>query len=168
MSTLLHRLATARRAPAHRAVGRDEDTRSPPGAPGRGRRYEASGDDGAYVCLEDEVGQALRPGRVPRLGIARAHPHTTSPAVRVSGSTGRLSVAGLACLKSGRPGRFFYHLRVNRRRKDEHPSLSEADYAHPITTAHHALGVPVILIWDNLNTRRSQKMRAFTEAAPTG
>jgi hypothetical protein len=42
--------------------------------------------------------------------------------------------------------------------------MSEADYAHLITAAHRALGAPLIVIWDNLNTHRSKKMRAFTEA----
>ena len=72
--------------------------------------------------------------------------------MRVSGNAGRLSVAGMACMKPGRPGRFFYRLHVHRRRKGDRPSMSEADYAHLITAAHHALGAPVILIWDNLNT----------------
>jgi hypothetical protein len=31
-------------------------------------------------------------------------------------------------------------------------------------SAHRALGAPVIVIWDNLNTHRSKKMREFTEA----
>jgi transposase len=84
--------------------------------------------------------------------------------VRVSGNGGRLSVAGLACLKPGRPGRFFYHVRVHRRRKGERPSLSEADYAHLIAVAHQALNAPMVVIWDNLGTHRSRKMRAFTDA----
>ena len=84
--------------------------------------------------------------------------------MRVSGNSGRLSVAGMACMKPGRPGRFFYRLRVHRRRKGDRPSMSEADYAHLITAAHHALNAPLIVIWDNLNTHRSRKMRAFTEA----
>ena len=47
-------------------------------------------------------------------------------------------MAGLACLKG------------------ERSSMSEADYAVLVTAAHRALGVPVILIWDNLKcaTRR--------------
>jgi putative transposase len=124
---------------------------------GEGTRLAAL--TGAYICFEDEAGQALRPKRA-RTWAPRGH----TPVARVSGKTGRLSVAGLACLKPGRPGRFFYHVRVHRRRKGERASLSEAEYAHLITAAHHALGVPVILIWDNLNTHRSAKMRAFTEA----
>ena len=70
----------------------------------------------------------------------------------------------MACLKPGRPGRFSCRLRVHRRRKGERPSMSEADYAHLITAAHRALNAPVIVVWDNLNTHRSRKMRAFTEA----
>jgi putative transposase len=70
----------------------------------------------------------------------------------------------MACLKLGRPGRFFYRLRVHRRRKGERRSMSEADYAHLVTAAHHAPNAPMILIWDGLNAHRSRKMRAFTEA----
>jgi DDE superfamily endonuclease len=82
----------------------------------------------------------------------------------VSGSAGRLSVAGMACLKPGRPGRFFYRVRVHRRRKGDRASMSEADYAALVTAAHRALNALVVLIWDNLNTHRSHKMRQFTEA----
>jgi putative transposase len=70
----------------------------------------------------------------------------------------------MACLKPGRPGRFFYRVHVHRRRKGSRASLSEADYAALIAAAHRALGAPVILIWDNLSTHRSKKMRAFTDA----
>jgi hypothetical protein len=83
---------------------------------------------------------------------------------RVSGNAGRLSVAGMACLKPGRPGRFFYRVRVHRRRKGDRASMSEADYAALVTAAHRALDAPVVLVWDNLNTHRSRKMRQFTEA----
>jgi putative transposase len=124
---------------------------------GQGTRLAAL--TGAWVCFEDEAGQALRPARA-RTWAPRGH----TPVIRVSGNAGRLSVAGMACLQPGRPGRFFYRLRVHRRRKGERPSLSEADYAHLISAAHHALNAPIIVIWDNLNTHRSQKMRVFTEA----
>jgi len=42
--------------------------------------------------------------------------------------------------------------------------MSEAGYAALITAAHRALNALIVLIWDNLNTRRSGKMRRFTEA----
>lgn len=124
---------------------------------GEGTRLAAL--TGAYICFEDEAGQALRPQKA-RTWAPRGH----TPVIRVSGNSGRLSVAGMACLKPGRPGRFFFRLRVHRRRKGERASLSEADYAHLISAAHHALNAPLILIWDGLNTHRSQKMRHFTQA----
>ena len=114
---------------------------------------------GAWVCFEDEAGQALKPGKARTWA-----PRGRTQVVRVSGNSGRLSVAGVACMKPGRPGRFFYRVHVHRRRKGDRPSMSEADYAHLITAAHHALNAPLIVVWDNLNTHRSRKMRAFTEA----
>jgi transposase len=124
---------------------------------GEGTRQAAL--TGAWICFEDEAGQSLRPGRA-RTWARRGH----TPVVRVSGNSGRLSVAGMACMKPGRPGRFFYRLRVHRKRKDDRRSMSEADYAHLITAAHRALNAPMIVIWDNLNTHRSRKMLAFTGA----
>lgn len=77
-----------------------------------------------------------------------------------------MSVAGLACLKAGAPGRFFYRMRLHRGRKGERRSMSEAGYADLIAAAHRTLAAPVILIWDNLNTHVSKKMREFTGAHP--
>jgi transposase len=42
--------------------------------------------------------------------------------------------------------------------------MSEADYAELIAAAHHTLAVPVILIWDNLNTHTSRAMRDLIAA----
>jgi hypothetical protein len=77
---------------------------------GQGTRLAAL--TGAYICFEDEAGQSLRPGRARTWA-----PRGRTPVVRVPGKAGRISVAGMACLKPGRPGRFFYRLRVHRRRK---------------------------------------------------
>ena len=124
---------------------------------GQGTRLAAL--TGAWICFEDEAGQSLRPGRARTWA-----PRGRTPVTRVSGNAGRLSVAGMACLKPGRPGRFFYRVHVHRRRKGDRASMSEADYAALVTAAHRALNAPVVLVWDNLNTHRSQKMRQFTEA----
>jgi hypothetical protein len=102
------------------------------------------------------------PAQGPHLGTARPH-----PVVSISGnSSGRVSVAGLACLKAGEPGLPFYRMRLHRRRKGERRSMSEADYAELIAAAHRVLAAPVILSWDNLSTHRSAVMRAFTGAHP--
>jgi len=124
---------------------------------GEGTRLAAA--SGAWICFEDEAGQSMRPPKA-RTWARRGR----TPVVKVPGSGGRVSVAGLACLKAGQPGRFFFRLRLHRRRKGERSSMSEADYAVLVTAAHRALGAPVILIWDNLNTHRSKVMREFTTA----
>jgi len=85
--------------------------------------------------------------------------------VAVSGKgSGRVSVAGLVCLRPGSRGRLLYRMRIHRGRKGERRSMSEADYAGLITAAHQQLHAPVILIWDNLNTHISAAMRTFTDA----
>jgi putative transposase len=85
--------------------------------------------------------------------------------VTVSGKgSGRVSVAGLTCYRPGARSRLFYRVRVHRGRKGERRSMSEANYAELVTAAHNQLRAPVILIWDNLNTHISQRMRAWTGA----
>jgi putative transposase len=125
---------------------------------GEGARLAAA--TGAYICFEDEAGQNLRPPKA-RTWARRGH----TPVIAVSGKgSGRVSVAGLVCLRPGARGRLFYRMRLHRGRKGERRSMSEADYASLITAAHHQLHAPVILIWDNLNTHVSAVMRAFTGA----
>jgi len=114
------------------------------------------------MCFEDEAGQALRPPKArtwARCG--------RTPVVTVSGrGSGRVSVAGLVCLKPGARGRLFYRMRVHRGRKGERRSMSEADYAGLIAAAHRNLQAPLIVIWDNLNTHVSGVMHEFTGAHP--
>ena len=62
--------------------------------------------------------------------------------------SGRVSVAGLVCLKPGSRGHLFYRVRIHRGRKGERRSMSEADYAGLIAAAHNQLHAPVVLIWD--------------------
>ena len=75
-------------------------------------------------------------------------------------------MAGLACVKAGQPGRFYYRMRGHQLRPGTRRAMSEADYAALITAAHRYLNAPVIVIWDNLNTHLSRKMQAFTTAPP--
>ena len=80
--------------------------------------------------------------------------------------SGRVSVAGLVCLKPGSRGHLFYRVRIHRGRKGERRSMSEADYAGLIAAAHQELHAPVILIWDNLNTHISAAMGTFVSSHP--
>jgi len=161
-SYLLHRIGFTPQVPVHRAVERDEDAiaawRTTTWAKVQGLAAAA----GAYICFEDEAGQNLRPPRA-RTWARRGR----TPVVRVSGKgSGRVSVAGLVCLKPGARGHLFYRVRIHRGRKGERRSMSEADYAGLIAAAHNQLHAPVILIWDNLNTHISAAMRAFIQAHP--
>jgi hypothetical protein len=114
------------------------------------------------VCFEDEAGQSLRPPKA-RTWARRGR----TPVVAVSGKgSGRVSVAGLVCLKPGARGHLFYRMRIHRGRKGERRSMSEADYAGLIAAAHHQLQAPLIICWDNLNTHVSAVMREFTGAHP--
>lgn len=127
---------------------------------GEGTRLAAA--TGAYVCFEDEAGQNLRPPKA-RTWARRGR----TPVVMVSGrGSGRVSVAGLVCLKPGARGHLFYRMRIHRGRKGERRSMSEADYASLIAAAHHQLQAPLIVVWDNLNTHVSAVMHEFTGAHP--
>jgi hypothetical protein len=50
---------------------------------------------------------------------------------------GRVSVAGLVCLRPDARGRLFYRVRIHRRRTGERRGMSEADYAGLMAAAHH-------------------------------
>ena len=90
---------------------------------GEGTRLAAA--TGAYICFEDEAGQNLRPPKA-RTWARRGR----TPVVTVSGKgSGRVSVAGLVCLRPGSRGHLFYRIRIHRGRKGERRSMSEAGYA---------------------------------------
>jgi len=62
----------------------------------------------------------------------------------------RLSLAALVATKPGHRPRLIYrthrgHRQGIRRRK----GLTEADYAALLDAAHHQLGGPIVLVWDN-------------------
>jgi transposase len=127
---------------------------------GEGTRLAAA--TGAWICFEDEAGQNLRPPKARTWA-----PRGRTPVARVSGKgSGRVSVAGLVCLKPGARAHLFYRVRIHRGRKGERRSMSEADYAGLIAAAHKELQAPVILIWDRLNTHVSAVMRSFITAHP--
>jgi hypothetical protein len=70
-------------------------------------------DLGAYVCVEDEAGQGLRPPK-GRTWAARG----ARPVVRVRGAGGgRVSIAGVVCYRPGHRPHLFCTLRACRRRR---------------------------------------------------
>jgi hypothetical protein len=110
---------------------------------------------GAWICFEDEAGQTLRPPKARTWGR-----RGRTPVVAVSGKgSGRVSIAGLVCVRPGHRSRLIYRTRVHRGRKGERRSFAEADYAALLDAVHQQLGGPIVVIWDNLNTHRSAAMR---------
>lgn len=121
---------------------------------GEGTRLAAL--TGAWICFEDEARQSLWPqkartwaprGHTPVVrspGTAAGCPSrawpASSPAGRAASSTGCASTAGARASGPACPKRT----------------------THLVTAAHRALNAPLILVWDGLNTHRSQKMGAFT------
>jgi putative transposase len=80
--------------------------------------------------------------------------------IAVSGKgSGRISIAGLVCVRAGHRSRLIYRTKVHRGRKGERRSFAETDYAALLDAAHRQLGGPIVLIWDNLNTHTSAAMR---------
>jgi len=78
----------------------------------------------------------------------------------VSGKgSGRISVAGLVCVKPGHRPRLLYRIKVHRPRKGQRRSFAETDYAALLDAAHQYLKASTVLIWDNLNVHISAAMR---------
>ncbi|MEV0136707.1 transposase [Dactylosporangium sp. NPDC050688] len=114
----------------------------------------------AWLVFQDEAGQRLRPPKARTWG-RRGH----TPVVPVSGKgSGRVSIAGLVCVKPGQRSRFIYRTIVHRGRKGEWRSFAETDYIHLLDAAHQQLGGPIVLCWDNLNTHVSAAMRQLIAA----
>jgi putative transposase len=86
---------------------------------GVGKRVAAQRS--AWICFEDEAGQTLRPPKARTWG-RRGH----TPQISVSGKgSGRVSIAGLVCLKSGERSRLIYRILIHRGRKGERRSALE-------------------------------------------
>lgn len=123
-----------------------------------GKRLAAA--RGAWICFQDEAGQNLRPPR-SRTWARRGR----TPVITVSGKgSGRVSIAGLLCLKPGSRGRLMWRTKVHRGRPGERGSFSEDDYIAFLDHAPQRLHAPIVLVWDNLNTHVSVRMRTLIGA----
>ena len=92
-SYLLHRIGYTPQVPVHRAAERDEAGDRDLAGRDLGQASRLAAATGAYLCFEDEAGQALRPPKA-RTWARRGH----TPVAVVSGKgSGRVSAAGMAC-----------------------------------------------------------------------
>ena len=106
---------------------------------------------GAWICFEDEAGHTLRPPKARTWA-----PRGKTPVIPVSGKgSGRISVAGLVCVRPGDRSRLLYRIKVHRSRKGERRSFAATDYAALLDAAHQYLKAPIVVVWDNLNVHVS-------------
>jgi hypothetical protein len=89
-----------------------------------------------------------------------------TPVIRVrGGSSGHVSVAGLACYRPGDRSRLTCRLHNHRGRKGETKAFTWTEYRDLLLAAHRQLpGGAIVLVWDNLNVHRRAELCAFTGA----
>jgi len=116
-------------------------------------------DPGAWLVVEDESGQGLRPPKGRTRG-RRGH----TPVVRVTGGHDtRVSLAALIAVRPGCGPRLIF--RTHRgRRGDTRKGFTETDCARFLDGAHQQPGGPLVLVWDGLNTHTSRAMRELIAA----
>ncbi|TDD00579.1 transposase [Nonomuraea deserti] len=119
-------------------------------------------DQDAWICFEDEAGQSLRPPKA-RTWSRRGR----TPTVTVSGKgSGRVSLAGLVCLKPGQRTRLIFRMLLYRGRKNERKGFREVDYARLLDAVHQQLGGPIVLVWDNLTHHKDALMKSLIATRP--
>lgn len=112
----------------------------------RGRLAAVSG---AWLVFEDEAGFSMTPPQAKTWS-----PRGRTPIVRVRGrSRRRVSIAALTCYKPGHRSRLIYRPRRDDGRREGRRSFSWRDYRDLLTAAHQQLGGPIVLVWDNCETR---------------
>ncbi len=81
------------------------------------------------------------------------------------GHNTRVSLAALIATRPGHQARLIYRTRTGRG-KDQRKGFTETGYARLLDAAHQQLHGPIVLVWDNLNTHVSRKMRRLIAARP--
>jgi DDE superfamily endonuclease len=113
--------------------------------------------------FEDESGQGLRPPKGRTWGR-----RGRTPVVKVTAQgSKRVSIAALIATKPGAAGRarLIYRTHLDRGHGKHHrKGFTETDYARLLDAAHQELTGPIVLVWDNLPTHASRKMRQLIAA----
>ncbi|MBP2056102.1 hypothetical protein J2Z21_009119 [Streptomyces griseochromogenes] len=115
----------------------------------------------AYLVFEDEAGFSMTPP------TARTWSHRgNTPIARVRGrSQRRMSIAALACYKTGERSRLIYRPIVHADHKaGGRRSFAWTDHRDLLVAAHQQLGRPIVLVWDNLNVHRDRRLHEFIDA----
>jgi putative transposase len=85
--------------------------------------------------------------------------------MRVPGAgSGRVSIAGLVCIKAGERTRLIYRTITYHRRKGEKKGFGPGDFTALLSAAHNQLGGPIMVVWDGLPAHVCAAPRAFIDA----
>ncbi|MFE6946510.1 transposase [Streptomyces chartreusis] len=88
-----------------------------------------------------------------------------TPVVRVRGrGSGRVSMAGMACYRTGERSRLIYSIREYRGRKGEPKGFGWRDFRDLLIRARIQLGGPIVLVWDNVRLHLTKLLREFIDA----
>ena len=123
-------------------------------------------DLGAWLCFEDESGQGLRPPKGRTWGRRGRTPVVKVTAVGAK----RVSVAALIAARPGAAGRarLIYRIYLDRGSgKNRRKGFAETGYARLLDGSHQQLHGPIVLVWDNLPTHTSRKMRQLRPSGRT-
>ncbi|MFC9848538.1 transposase [Streptomyces sp. NPDC060223] len=116
------------------------------------RHKKRAAELGAWLCFQDEAGQGLRPAKGRTWGHRGCTPVVKGTAAGIK----RVSMAALICTTAGRTPRLIYRIHMDPGpAKGRRKGFTETDYARLLEAAHQQLGGPIVLVWDNLNTRTS-------------
>jgi transposase len=156
---LLKRQAWSWQQPARRAIERDDDAVEVWKKETAADKSTAA-ERGAWIVFEDEAGQSITPPRARTWGRIGQ-----TPVVRVRGrGSGRVSMAGMSCYRTGERSRLIYAIREYRGRKYEPKGFGWRDFRDLIVRARIQLGGPIVLVWDNVRLHLTVGMREFIDA----
>jgi len=80
----------------------------------------------------------------------------------------RLSVAALIATRPGDRPRLIYRIYLDRGSgKNRRKGFAETGYARLLDGSHQQLHGPIVLVWDNLPTHTSRKMRQLRPSGRT-
>ncbi|XUL89933.1 IS630 family transposase [Streptomyces galilaeus] len=157
---LLKRHGWSCQQPARRAIERNDDAVEGLAEGDLAAGKSAAAERGAWIVFQDEAGQSMTPPRARTWGqVGR------TPIVRVRGrGSGRVSMAGMVCYRSGERSRLIYAIREYRGGKNQPKGFDWRDLRNLIVRAHVQLGGPIVLVWDNLRLHLSKRIREFIAA----
>ncbi|MEU0041384.1 transposase [Streptomyces sp. NPDC006333] len=89
-----------------------------------------------------------------------------TPLIKVRGrSQGRYSIAALTCYQRGERSRLIYRTKRHTDHKQGgRRNFTRTEYRDLLIAAHQQLDGPIVLIWDNLNVHKDNRMRAFIDS----